>query len=404
MTSIRDKFKDSATKLDILKDKVAEEDVLIPSGGGRAGYLDVDDGTNKFRLYPKKDGEDTFYQTKMVHWIDIEDEDDGTMKRKSVFNSRIHGGTEHDLFDEYMKAAREHLEADKDAEKASKSLKAMTHWKGGITGNLSWVCYAIKIKGSDTIEFGRLELKKSVRDDLNKEAMFEDPDEPITVDPFTDIDEGRPVLIIYDSKAKKAQDYYSVKVTAKALPLTDDQLEAFDKVDGLADVFRDCYRMSDFDLAVEGLRNFDEKNNIDLFDEPDWLETVKLVKAEVADIAAPEHDDDNEEEKIVDESAEEVVEEVVEEEEAIEEEEAVEEGDELDDMDRDGLKKHIVKNKLHKGDDGLKVKKSDSDDDIREKIRAAQSESVEEEEVVEDGKKEKKPTSLKDIKEKLKNK
>ena len=84
-----------------------------------------------------------------------------------------------------------------------------------------------------------------------------------------------------------------------------------------------------------------------------------------------------------------------------EEEPAEEEGDKFDEMDRSELKKFIVKNNL-KGE--IKIMKSWSDDDIREKIREAlKSETGEEEESSEEeGEEDSKVPSLAEIKEKLK--
>ena len=136
------------------------------------------------------------------------------------------------------------------------------------------------------------------------------------------------------------------------------------------------YGMRDFERALEGLQNFDEDNEIGLFDDDDWLEHLEEIKAQ--------YDADEEEEKPK-KSAKKVVNKdtsapkkaVVEDEDDEEEDDTPEEeddtddaedteGDEFDDMDRSELKKYISKNGLE-----ISVKKSMSDDDLREAIRAA---------------------------------
>ena len=133
--------------------------------------------------------------------------------------------------------------------------------------------------------------------------------------------------------------------------------------------------MKDFERALEGLQNFDEENEIGLFDDDDWIEHLEEIKAQYdsddsEEDSAPKKkavkkayaksEDDEEEEK------DEADEEEEDEEEEDEEEENDEDGDEFDSMDRVALKKYITANGLE-----ISVKKSMSDDDLRNAIRAA---------------------------------
>jgi len=348
MSNLRSKYK--ATNTDALKNKMKEEDDFINSYySGRAGYHDIDEGKNKFRLYPNHSPKETFSVMKIVHWVTITN-DEGEKKRKPIYNSKVHGGTEHDIFDSYVKAAKKFLTESEDDNMTAK-MKKMTDWKDGILPSTSWMAYADKIESGEA-EFGLLEIGKSVRDSLNKIANFEEDDEPIAVDPFTDVDDGIPVIVVYDKKAKP-KDKYNVTVgnKPKALPLTDKQLESFDKATPLLEMFRDCYDEDDFDLAVEGLRNFDEESKIDMWDTDEWTEILEKIAAQYGEDAEKPAKKIKPKEKSKEEEA---------------EESSKEDGDQFDEMDRGDLKRFVVREELD-----MKVFKSDSDDDIRDKIREA---------------------------------
>lgn len=397
--SIRDKYK--ATPIATLKATSQEEDSMLGSGRNNEGYHKLEDGLNKMRIYPKKEDDKTFYHVRMQHWGSYEDEDDGELKRRSVNNARIHGGLKRDITEEYIKDAQAHIKATDDApESAAKKLKAMTgDYKTSIAGTTEWVAWADKIKrvdGENVSELALWPFKRSVRDDLNTEAMMEDPDDVITVDPFTDPDEGKAVLVTYNSKAKKAADYYAVKL-GKVSPLSDEQLEVFDTKPSLTSMLSNCYTMHDFDLGLKMLQHFDEKNEIGLFEEEAWLDKVKDMKKEVSAVLAgnvdPEGEDDDEPAKTTkktvvktaNKKAAKVVEEIEEDDAPADDDEeggAEETGDQFDEMTRKELIAFKAANELD-----IKCLKSDSDDDIREKIRSVWTEEDgdDEEEGEEDG-------------------
>lgn len=370
-TSIRDKFKATSTKE--LKSIVEDEDSKIASRRNTDTYS-FKDGINKLRLFPKHEGEPSFYHILCQHWITIE-KDDGEPGRRTVPNARIHGGCEKDIIDEYIKYCRTLLGTG-DAEDSAK-LKSLTAYEGGLQMQTSWMSYA-NFMEKDKKEFTLLEFKRTVRDALNDSSIIEDESEAIETDPFTDPDEGKPVLITYNSKAKKAADYYKVQVSKTAVPLTDEELEKFASVTPLSQLSMFQYDNEKFELALEGLRYFDEEHEIGAFDTEEFLAIVEecreMVGGEVveakpaakkATVAAPVKKAvvataKKPAPKAAVEEAEELEEEV---EEIAEEEETT--GDEFDAMDRTELKSYIAANNLE-----VKVFKSHEDEDIRNNIRA----------------------------------
>jgi len=412
MSSIRDKYK--ATPVDTLKASVAEEDQIVGSRGDNS-YHDIEDGSNTFRIYPKKEDDRTYSHIRVQHWITVEDDDGGDPKRRSVYNARQHGGQQKDVIEQYIKHAPEHIRntTDDPAEQAEK-IKTLTAFNGGLGASVDWIVWADKVKKVDgelisTLRL--LSLKKTIRDDMNAEAtMADETDEAITVDPYTDPDTGRRITVDKSKtkKGKREQTVYKTKI-GKELPLTDEQLEAFDEKPSLTELFGNIYTKEMFDLAVEGLKYFDEANEIGLFDGDEWLDEVaQLKKALIASKGKSGGADVKEDAKgkVAVKSGSKVVKKAAKpepepeiEEEPEPEEEPTEEGDEFDEMDRDGLKTYIVKNGLK---EQVKVFKSDTDDDIREKIRAVVS--TEEEPEPEPEEAPAKPatkTSLDDIKKRI---
>lgn len=382
-----------ATPIKKLKKRIDEDNEII--GAQSNEYLSLEDGkTLKIRIFPAHPGHDDFYIAKKCYWLTISGSD-GESKCTTVLDSRVHGGTKYDLVEEYTKWAKKKWAKDSD------KLEALTGQQNSLNPSYSWICYAAKISGDESLRAKLWEFKKTVRDRLNNLAFSEDEDEAIEVDPFTDVDEGLPVMVKYmkNPNKKRGENFYEVNFPKKvaARPLTDEEIEYFMTLKPLNEVLLK-YGIKDFEKALEGLQNFDEKNEIGLFDDDDWLEHVEEIKAQYDD---DESNDDDDEKPVKKKTFKKTK--VVSEEEEAEEESNEEEDndDELDDMDRTELKKYIKENDL-----SVTIKKSMSDDDIREAIREAMSEDSDEDEDEEsnEDEEEDKPkakVSLSDIRKKL---
>lgn len=371
MTNLRSQLK--ATSIKKLQKQVDADNEMVGTGSSTE-YLNLEDGkTIKIRIFPAHPGQEEFYVAKKCYWLTF-NTDDGDTRRGTVLDSRVHGGTKWDIVEEYVKWAKKHV--GNDAEKLE-ALVGNGPKSNSLNPQYSWLCYADRVNGDDQLRAKLWEFKKMVRDAMNKLAFSEDEDEVIEVDPFTDPDEGLPINVTYrkNPNKKKGENYYEVAFPKKvsARPLTDEEIEYFMTLKPLSEVINK-YGMRDFERALEGLQNFDEDNEIGLFDDDDWLEHLEEIKAQ--------YDADEEEEKPK-KSAKKVVNKdtpapkkvVVEDEDDEEDDDTPEddaededdaEGDEFDDMDRSELKKYISKNGLE-----ISVKKSMSDDDLREAIRAA---------------------------------
>ena len=379
--SLRDQFKPTSVKS--LKKNAEEDEKML--GISSNEYLQLEDKkTIKIRIFPAHPGMDAFYTRRKCYWLPFQ-KNDGEMGRTSVNDSVIHGGTKMDLVDEYLKAAKKYVGSD------SEKLEALTG-RDGLLPSYSWICYADKVQPDTELKAKLWEFRKSVRDALNRLAFTEDEDEAIETDPFTDIDEGLPVMVSYNKtpNRKKGENYYDVVFAKKPTPrpLTDSELEYFATLKPLNEVIG-TYTIADFDRALAGLQIFDEENEIGLFDDDSWLEKVEEIRAQydssdeepkkgktTKKVAAEDDDDDDDEEekkpakktkkvtKVDDDDDED--EKSSEETDDDDDDDSTSDSDEFDDMERNDLKKYIKQNELD-----IVVKKSMSDDDIRDAIRAA---------------------------------
>ena len=371
--SLRSQLK--ATSIKRLQKQIDEDNAMVGAQNSTE-YLNLEDGkTVKIRIFPGHPGVQDFYVAKKCYWLSFVG-DDGETHRGTVLDSKVHGGTKFDVVEEYVKWAKKKIGGDADKLEA---LVGNGPKSNSLNPQYSWLCYADKINGDDQLRAKIWEFKKMVRDAMNKLAFSEDEDEVIEVDPFTDPDEGLPIMVTYrkNPNKKKGENFYEVSFPKKvsARPLTDEEIEYFMTLKPLNEILSK-YGMKDFERALEGLQNFDEENEIGLFDDDDWIEHLEEIKAQY-DSDDSEEDSEPKKKTAVkkavkkayaksEEDEEEEKDEADDEEEDETEEENDEDGDEFDSMDRVALKKYITANGLE-----ISVKKSMSDDDLRNAIRAA---------------------------------
>lgn len=372
-SSLRSQFK--ATAIKSLRKIIDKDDAMV--GVQSNDYLNLEDGkTLKIRIFPAHPGHEQFYVSRKCYWLSFTTQD-GETKRGTVLDSIAHGGTKMDLIQEYIKFAKKRYANDSDKMEA---LVGTGMNSNSLNPQFSWLCYADVVRDGEELKPKLWEFKKMVRDLLNKLAFNEDEDEPIEVDPFTDPDEGLPVMVKYlkNPNKKKGENYYEVNFAKKpvARPLSDEELEYFANVKPLSEVIS-AYTMRDFDRALEGLQNFDEENDFGLFNDDDWLEIVEKVKSQYDSTDSEDDEEEKSAKKKTTKKVTKKAEPEPEDDEDSDDEDADDEDteddadedsddDEYTDMDRKELKA-VIKDK---GLD-ISVKKSMSDDDIRNAIREA---------------------------------
>ncbi len=408
----RSKFKATSTAVIAQQEEVAEEFSNRGSGKGRPGYLPIPEGTTKYRIYPAHPDCDSCFIQKSVHWLpqEVEEKDakgkvSKVMRRKPTFNARVHGNYSRDIVEEYIALARRKVaEEIQDEDYRKNVIGILTHFETGVSVKTNWICYAKMYKKDNTTDFGRLEMSVSLKDRLNDLSVTEEANDPISVDPFSDPETGKAILVTYDKEAQPKDKYKAALEWRNNYRLEDDELEAFMEVDTLESMFQNVYKRSDFENAVTGIENFDQieytlpdkktKYTFNLCQTDEWNQLLNEISELVPEDKAEEEGEKKEEVKKENnkatgsasissgkkaETKKEVSKDVVE--------------DEFTEMGREELKAFNKEMNL-----GITFLKKHTEDDMRSLIREAmdQEDDLEPEEVVtekEEVKEEKKSTS-----------
>lgn len=313
-----DRGKFSGAKVSTLKsvqDDARKNDKNFNSGGngGRVDFLEIKDGKNVFRILPPHP-EDTVgspYLAKRVAMLkcevpvfkDGEDTGKTEIKNKNIFIATQHGGLPKDPIEMYIDFARQYAnDAFQDKDDRSKFMAPITgyrdkqgKWHWGIIPKTTYVSYAIQDG-----KIGRLELWDSWLKEMDKLAISEEDNGVIEVDPFSDPDEGVPLIISKDKAVDKSGketgkfDYNISKDEPsrakreswddffKRVRVTDEQLAELLKQEPLSKLYgKDVYSKRDWELAIDGLQRFDEENKYGIFENDDFIkeldELEKLV-------------------------------------------------------------------------------------------------------------------------------
>ena len=333
--SLKDKFK--ATSMDVIKNQKELVNQVAGERKQKVDYIEIEDGVNKIRIFPAHPGKSSYIYPRSVYWVPAKcwiDEDGKeiynpkpdyikekklkqVVRNKPVFNAKVHAhDKKYDIIDSYIKIAKQCILEIKDDKRRTELLEKLYHWKNGIPLKTSWISYAKKIKAGGA-DFGYLELTPGTKDKLDDLSIQEEASEAISVDPFTDPETGLVVQINYNSKAKKAADYYKVNFSLKGVslemnPLTEEELEVFINRAPLEDILVNSYRKSDFVLALNGVQMFDEANGIGAFENEEFLELAekladiypeKEAKEETETIISTDDDDAPEIAEIVEEDS-----------------------------------------------------------------------------------------------------
>lgn len=368
------------TAISTLKGQESEVSKQVGKKGDRAGYLTIDKGWNKFRFMPAHPGTESFMYASVRYFVPVDvSGDDGKVERKnkSVFNSKVHGGTEKDVIEEYIKFLQEETLSHLQGPSLDAALKPIIY---GGTHNLQpkveWVLYADKYdKSGKKIGFGRLPITPGTKNKLEKLIATEDADQAIVIEPFTDEEDGVAVILTYNPDAKDAKgkkdmkNFYTVdleqrkegkfKIELVPTPLSEKDIEEFLKQESLESMFKNSYKLKDFNIALSGLQIIDKECKFGVLKDSRFLEIVEEIRAYY-----PEDGEEAPEKGEVEDS------------------EVSEVGDDLDKLDRNGLKKLIL---AEFGQGVVIVRTNNSDDDIRDMIRDKRSDlATQEPEVVEE--------------------
>jgi hypothetical protein len=280
--------------------------------GGRVSFHKVEDGSNWFRVAPAHNSADSPYvpirATFLNCEVDVYEDGEPTgvkeVKPKSVFiATQHHDKITKDPIETYVdyvyKRANEEFHDKEDRQKflyPITGFKAKGKWNPGIRPSTNWQCYAWDKSGT----LGRLQLYDNWMKELRDVSARESDDAVISVDIFSDPDEGYPLLIekakekdkwkytIVNESLKKGEDWDDF---FKRNRVSDAQLLELTEQKSLKELLVNVYSMRDFDLALDGLKRFDDKEKYGIFENDDFLNEIEEIHAQIEALGEPKEDE-----------------------------------------------------------------------------------------------------------------
>lgn len=312
------KFDKSKFKKQSIEDVEAEvkqaEKTMYKGSKSYTGFATVQKGKNVFRVVPAMGK--AYVACKMsklrveVPTYDANGKVTGKeVKDKNVFCADIHGknllkGKDPIvLYCDYVrKKASEEYQDDTERRKFLNPI--MGYKKGnkfvwGINPSLAYVCYVYQ----GTKDFARLQLYGTWMNRIKEISVEMSDDETVSFDIFSQLEGAYPLVITMgeDDKGKKT---YSLSAGIpkkgqtwdeffKETVIPDEDMEYFlNEVPTLEEIYKDVYSQKDFNMALDGLKRFDEENGYDIFADDGFLTEIEEMAAMI-----PDEDSKNDEEK-----------------------------------------------------------------------------------------------------------
>lgn len=299
------KFDKSKFKKQSIEDVEAEvkqaEKTMYKGSKSYTGFATVQKGKNVFRVVPAMGK--AYVACKMsklrveVSTYDANGKVTGKeVKDKNVFCADIHGknllkGKDPIvLYCDYVrKKASEEYQDDTERRKFLNPI--MGYKKGnkfvwGINPSLAYVCYVYQ----GTKDFARLQLYGTWMNRIKEISVEMSDDETVSFDIFSQLEGAYPLVITMgeDDKGKKTYSL-SAGIPKKGQTwdeffeetvIPDEDMEYFlNEVPTLEEIYKDVYSQKDFNMALDGLKRFDEENGYDIFADDGFLTEIEEMAA-----------------------------------------------------------------------------------------------------------------------------
>lgn len=312
------KFDKSKFKKQSIEDVEAEvkqaEKTMFKGSKSYTGFATVQKGKNVFRVVPAIGK--AYVACKMSKLrVEVPTYDENgkvtgkEAKDKNVFCADIHGknllkGKDPIvLYCDYVrkKASEEYQD---DAERRKFLNPIMGYKKGnkfvwGINPTLAYVCYVYQ--GSK--DFARLQLYGTWMKRIKEISVEMSDDETVSFDIFSQLEGAYPLVITMgeDDKGKKTyslsagipkkgqtwDDFFEETV------IPDEDMEYFlNEVPTLEEIYKDVYSQKDFNMALDGLKRFDEENGYDIFADDGFLAEIEEMAALIPEDGGKDDEDD----------------------------------------------------------------------------------------------------------------
>jgi hypothetical protein len=321
----RSKFKKQSVE-DLDSEVKQAEKTMRKGGKSYTGFATVQKGKNTFRVAPSMGK--AYVACKMSKLrVEVPTYDENgnvtgkEVKDKNIFCADVHGrnllkGKDPIvLYCDYVrkKASEEYQD---DTERRKYLSPIMGYKKGnkfvwGINPTLAYVCYVYQ----GNKDFARLQLYGTWMNRIKEISVEQSDDDTVSFDIFSQMEGAYPLVITMgeDDKGKKTYSL-SAGIPKKGqswdeffeeTAIPDEDMEYFlNEVPSLEEIYKDSYRAKDFEMALDGLKRFDEENNYDIFSDDEFLNEIEEMAAMLPDDSQSEEDkktpfdeDEDEEEK-----------------------------------------------------------------------------------------------------------
>lgn len=321
----RSKFKKQSVE-DLDSEVKQAEKTMRKGGKSYTGFATVQKGKNTFRVAPSMGK--AYVACKMSKLrVEVPTYDENgnvtgkEVKDKNIFCADVHGrnllkGKDPIvLYCDYVrkKASEEYQD---DTERRKYLNPIMGYKKGnkfvwGINPTLAYVCYVYQ----GNKDFARLQLYGTWMNRIKEISVEQSDDDTVSFDIFSQMEGAYPLVITMgeDDKGKKTYSL-SAGIPKKGqswdeffeeTAIPDEDMEYFlNEVPSLEEIYKDSYRAKDFEMALDGLKRFDEENNYDIFSDDEFLNEIEEMAAMLPDDSQSEEDkktpfdeDEDEEEK-----------------------------------------------------------------------------------------------------------
>lgn len=310
----RSKFKKQSIE-DVETEVKQAEKTMFKGSKSYTGFATVQKGKNVFRVVPAMGK--AYVACKMSKLrVEVPTYDENgkvtgkEVKDKNVFCADIHGknllkGKDPIvLYCDYVrKKASEEYQDDTERRKFLNPI--MGYKKGnkfvwGINPSLAYVCYVYQ----GPKDFARLQLYGTWMNRIKEISVEMSDDETVSFDIFSQLEGAYPLVITMgeDDKGKKTYSL-SAGVPKKGqswdeffeeTAIPDEDMEYFlNEVPTLEEIYKDVYSQKDFNMALDGLKRFDEENGYDIFSDDGFLTEIE----EMAALIPEDGDKEDEEEK-----------------------------------------------------------------------------------------------------------
>jgi hypothetical protein len=334
--SIRNRFR--GAKLSNLQDTIKEAKSKSYSQNERPGFHNVtkEPGVYKLRIAPPHNVDTgvsfrpirtTFLKCELPKLDENKKEIEGEVeiRGKKVFIATMHGDSiEKDPVELYIEHVKKQVyDQYQDKDERQKRLIPITgnFKKGkdnipGITPQTNYVAYAW-MNG----RLGRVEVYQSIMNKIEELNIAEQSDEEIKIDIFADPVE--PIFLVIDNDpsrgskqryivskespnfAKYLKEYKNkeeaiekYEKACEGYKVSDEQLKELLEKESLEELYVNVYTKRDFDLALNGLKIFDEQNEYKIFENEEFLKELEEIEKQVPE--KTEKENSNEEKDVED--------------------------------------------------------------------------------------------------------